>query len=430
MYLTKAREIRRVGFVSTRISGSDGVSLEIEKWAAVLERMGYECHYCAGVSDRPTARSTVVAEAFFGHPEIAALQALCFGRTHRDESTTGELHRLRLLIKKGLYDFVERFSIDLVIVENALAIPMNVALGLALTEFLAETGMPAIGHHHDFSWERQRFTMSGIEDIITSSFPPRVHSMNHVVINTEARQQLCFRRGLSSIVIPNVFDFEAPPPPLDDYARNLRADLGIGESDILLLQPTRIVARKGIEHAIELAGRLSSSMSDRKIRLLVSHPERDEGSDYFHRVIDYARYLEVDLVIAPERIARDRGIANDGRRVYSLADCYLNADFVTYPSSYEGFGNAFLEAVYYRKPILVNRYSIFESDIEPVGFKVALMDSFVTPEVIRHVRRLIEEAPLREEAVSANFELGRRYFSYALLEQRLRVAMMNFGVVG
>jgi len=34
-----------------------------------------------------------------------------------------------------------------------------------------------------------------------------------------------------------------------------------------------------------------------------------------------------------------------------------------YPSLFEGFGNAFLEAVYYRKPMLVNRYSIFIADI-------------------------------------------------------------------
>ena len=31
---------RRIGFVSTRLSGTDGVSLEAAKWSAVLERRG------------------------------------------------------------------------------------------------------------------------------------------------------------------------------------------------------------------------------------------------------------------------------------------------------------------------------------------------------------------------------------------------------
>ena len=43
----------RVAFVSTRIAGTDGVSLEIAKWADVLERWGVECYYFAGEVDRP-----------------------------------------------------------------------------------------------------------------------------------------------------------------------------------------------------------------------------------------------------------------------------------------------------------------------------------------------------------------------------------------
>ena len=36
-----------------------------------------------------------------------------------------------------------------------------------------------------------------------------------------------------------------------------------------------------------------------------------------------------------------------------------HADLVTYPSTFEGFGNAFLEAIYYCRPIVVNTYSIY-----------------------------------------------------------------------
>jgi glycosyltransferase involved in cell wall biosynthesis len=43
----------------------------------------------------------------------------------------------------------------------------------------------------------------------------------------------------------------------------------------------------------------------------------------------------------------------------SLWELYAHADFITYPSLYEGFGNAFLEAVYFKKPLLINRYAIF-----------------------------------------------------------------------
>ena len=426
MYIAKKREIRRIGFVSTRFDGFDGVSLETAKWATVLSRMGYECFYFCGLSDRPVERSFVVPEAHFGHPDVAGLQSKCFGTTMRDEWITGEIHRLRQLLKKSLYAFIESFHVDLLVVENALSIPMHIPLGLAITEVLAETGMLAVGHHHDFVWERQRFVMSGVDDYIDMAFPPRVHAMNHVVINTEARTQLGRRRGLSSVVIPNVFDFAAEARGVDDFNRTLRADLGMREGDLLFLQPTRIIARKGIEHAIELVNRLP----ERRIKLLVSHQERDEGSDYYRRIVDYARLLGVDLVAGGPFLGNVRNVGPDGRKIYDLWDCYANADFVTYPSTYEGFGNAFLEAVFYRKPMMVNRYSIFESDIEPLGFKTALIDTYITEDTVHHVRRLLDEAGFRDEVAERNFDLGRGYFSYELLELRLRQIIANFGAVG
>ena len=49
-----------------------------------------------------------------------------------------------------------------------------------------------------------------------------------------------------------------------------------------------------------------------------------------------------------------RGTNAEGRKIYTLFDVYPHADLVTYPSHYEGFGNAFLEAIYFGKPVVVN----------------------------------------------------------------------------
>jgi len=425
MYLTRSAKIERIGFVSTRFQGTDGVSMETVKWRAALERMDYECFFFSGQSDWEADRSMVVAEAFFGHPLIVDIQERCFGTTVRSEGLSGEIQAIRFRLKRALYDFTENFNIHLLIVENALTIPMNIPLGLAITEFIAETGIPTIAHHHDFAWERQRFAVNGVEDYLAMAFPPRLHTINHVVINTEGRRQLSYRCGLSSIVIPNVFDFHSQPPELDEYGRGFRQDLGVADDEVLLLQPTRMIARKGIEHAIELAGRLK----DKKAKLLISHQERDEGSDYYHRTMDYAALLGVDVIVKPELIGAERGRTETGAKRYSLWDCYLNADFVTYPSTYEGFGNAFLEAVWFRKPILVNRYSIFQTDIEPVDFDVVMMDSYVTPETVESVRIILDTPEAVQIMTAKNFELGKRFFSLELLQQRLQQVMMNFGQV-
>jgi len=234
MYLTGSSEIKRIGFVSTRFKGTDGVSLETAKWRQVLEKMGYDCYFFSGLSDWDPAKSMVVEEAFFGHPRILDIQDRCFGITSRGEKLSGEIQAIRFRLKRALYDFTEQFGINLLIPENALTIPMNIPLGLALTEFIAERGMPTIAHHHDFTWERQRFSVNCIGDYISMAFPPQLHTINHVVINSEARQQLSYRCGLSSTIIPNVFDFDTAPPQLDDYGRSMRDDLGVGD-DLLLL---------------------------------------------------------------------------------------------------------------------------------------------------------------------------------------------------
>lgn len=425
MYLSRSQLIQKIGFISTRFKGTDGVSLETEKWRTVLEQMGYECYFFSGLSDWIPERSMVVPEAFFGHPRIQEIQERCFGTTVRSRALTGEIQDVRHLLKKALYDFTDIFKIDLLIIENAVTIPMNIPLGLAITELIAETGIPTIAHHHDFAWERQRFTVNAVEDYLAMAFPPRLHTINHVVINSEARKQLSYRCGLSSIIIPNVFDFSKEPPQLDEYAKHFRADLGIAPEDTLLLQPTRIIARKGIEHSIELAYRLR----DQNVKLLISHQERDEGSLYYNRTMEYAQLLGVEVIVRPDIIGPERGITSEGKKRYSLWDCYLNADFITYPSLYEGFGNAFLEAIWFRKPILVNRYSIFEQDIEPVDFDVITMDSYITDDTVAAVQVLLDTPEAVQLMAMKNFELGKRFFSFSLLEQRIKQVLMNFGQV-
>ena len=68
----------RIGFISTRLAGTDGVSLEVTKWVEVLNRLDSECFYFAGESDWPADRSSIVAEAHFNHPEIRQISSDLF----------------------------------------------------------------------------------------------------------------------------------------------------------------------------------------------------------------------------------------------------------------------------------------------------------------------------------------------------------------
>ena len=436
---------RRIGFVSTRFAGTDGVSLETAKWATVLERLGHECFYFCGECDRPAEKSYVVSEAFYRHPTIDDINQVAYqgtwGELHegrkrhpeikhlhqdffsvyiRPSHITQQIHELRFYLKEQLYKFAHQFHLEALIVENALTIPLNLPLGLALTEFIAETGYPVIAPHPDFHWERQRFMNNSVHDYLAAAFPPNLPSIRHVVINSVQAQQLASRVGVNAMVIPNVMDFDSPPPPLDEYTHSVRADLGLAPGQYMILQPTRIIQRKGIEHAIELTRRL-----DLPAELIISHAAGDEGSDYEKRIHEFAHLLEVTVNFESTIVSEKRGVTPDGRKIYTLGDIYPYADLVTYPSAIEGFGNAFLEAVYYKRPLVVNNYSIFEADIKPKGFKVVEFDGFISEAMLKHVRHLLTHPQETAEITEHNYKLARRYFSYTMLARRLDLLLSD-----
>jgi glycosyltransferase involved in cell wall biosynthesis len=422
MYKNPSDRIKNIGFVSTRIAGTDGVSLEIQKWADVFERNRFNCFYFAGVSDRDPEKSFLVEEAHFEHPVIEEIKSDLFGKKDRRRETSETIQKIKDKLKGALYDFVKKYDLDLIIPENALAIPMNIPLGLAITEFIAETCVPTIAHHHDFSWERPRFLINSCRDYLNMAFPPHLPSIRHAVINSLASEQLSFRRGISNILIPNVLDFATEPPPLDDYCNDLRERIGLQKDDLFILQPTRIVPRKWIERSIEIV----RNMSLPNPVLVISHGMEDGGDEYYERVQDYSQSMGVKIVRIDHLITSQRTICKKRGKLFSVADIYQNADLITYPSGYEGFGNAFLETIYYKKPIVVNRYSIYIADIEPIGFDVIVMDGFVSSKAVAQIDQILRDKNRLEEMVEHNYQIGKKYFSYEVLEEKLMHLIYTF----
>lgn len=406
---------KHIGFVSTRFSGTDGVSLESSKWAEVLRCSGHHIFWFAGETDKTAECTYLVPEAHFQHELNNRINREAFGQRGRTPMLTRSIHALRSLLKMRLHEFINRHSIELLVVENALTIPMHVPLGLALTEAIAESRIPTIAHHHDFHWERTRYSVNAVEDYLAMAFPPQLPDIAHVVINSEARQQLALRSGIAATIIPNVINFENPPQVDPDRTNAFREAIGLAPEDRMILQPTRIVQRKGIEHAVALV----KALDDPRNKLVISHEAGDEGFEYFEWLKTHARENGVDLRLVSGRLKDPWSCSSLPGETCSLWDIYPHADFVTYPSLLEGFGNAFLEAIYFKKPLLVNRYPVFIRDIEPLGFDLATMDGFLTRETVQQVHTLLESTQHRREMVTHNYAVATRHFSYNVLRQSL-----------
>lgn len=203
--------IRNIGIISTRIAGTDGVSLEIKKWTDVLERNGYSCFFFAGEIDRAGDKSYQADLAHFKNPDVEKINTYGFGESTRPKEISDLARKTKDKLKDSIGDFIRRFDIDLIIPENALTIPMNIPLGLAVTEYIAETSIPTIAHHHDFYWERDRFLINSVGDYLQKAFPPNLPSIQHVVLNSIASRALSYRVGVSNTVVPNVYNYAFPP---------------------------------------------------------------------------------------------------------------------------------------------------------------------------------------------------------------------------
>jgi glycosyltransferase involved in cell wall biosynthesis len=412
---------KNIGFVSTRFAGIDGVSLEAGKWSEVLERNGHQCFWFAGELDRNPEKSFLEPKAHFKHSRNQWINSKIFGKNRRKHVITEAIHSLRSFLKTRLYHFLHQFHIDLMIVENALTIPLNIPLGLALSEIIAETEIPTIAHHHDFYWERERFSINGVNDYLRMAFPPNLPGIRHAVINSEALEQMALRTGIASTVIPNVLDFDHPPVVDEEKVLLFRKSLGLTRDDKIILQPTRIVRRKGIEQAIELVKELKNP----RYKLVVSHEAGDEGFEYAKWLQDYALEHGVDLRMLTTPVSDPWNGNGNCKTAFTLWDIYPCADLITFPSICEGFGNALLEAVYFKKPVLVNRYATFIRDIEPKGFELIVMDGFLTKKTVRQAKETIESSELKDKMVNTNYDVASRHYSYAILQNRLNTIMKD-----
>ena len=112
--------------------------------------------------------------------------------------------------------------------------------------------------------------------------------------------------------------------------------------------------------------------------------------------------------------------------MFSLREAYQAADFVTFPSTYEGFGNALLEAIYFKKPVMINRYKVYVQDIAPKGFNLVEMNGKITNTVVQNVKQLLGDSVRRKRVTNDNYNVAQKNYSYKILWKKLLRIVSGF----
>ncbi len=419
-----------IGIIIGRIGDVDGVALETEKWIHVLQRMGHEIFVLSGIFKS----QVVAAERQTLCPILSFFSPQCEWEQHRAFFyPPDDPDELLMMIDENahhisttIFGWVLRNKIEVILTENCTALPCHLSMGLGIRMAVENMDIRVVTHDHDYAWERggrYQSRFREIEKMVEETFPlQNGANIRHAVINSDARQELEDRFGIVAVVVPNVMDFAKPFGLVDDYNQDLLGQLGLQRDDIALFQITRIVERKGIEVAIDLIGRLD----DPKIKLVITGSAvDDERKGYYKQIVDRVENqgLGDRVRFAYRRILSHRGTSPGGKKRYSLSDAYSQSVACTYFSTYEGFGNAFVEAVLAKRPIFVNNYKpVFWPDIGSKGFEcVMLEDNELTDVAVDRIGEVLRDKKLQTEIAAHNFELGRKHFSYEVLERKLEV---------
>jgi len=172
---------------------------------------------------------------------------------------------------------------------------------------------------------------------------------------------------------------------------------------------------------------------DRIVLVLAGYAHDDPGGTYVSALHDKIAESGIDAIFIEDRVGGNRSLRK-GQKIYSLWDTYVFADFVTYPSLWEGWGNQLLEAIRARLPFLIFEYPVYKADIRPTGLRgVSLGDELrgvdtaglvsVTREQIaaaadEAVMLLVDNAR-RQEMTAHNFAVAQQHFSMPALAKQL-----------
>ncbi|HKY74689.1 MAG TPA: glycosyltransferase [Acidimicrobiia bacterium] len=358
--------------VSFRLGGPDGVSVQAATWALALERLGYSVRRVAGeLADGARPGDVVV-------PGLAvAAEAAPGPAGQRPAAPEGpSVDELRAALEGSA----------VVVVENMLSLPLHLEAARVLTAVLAD--LPAetrvLLHHHDFAWQRP-------ETASITELPPPLPRAVHVTINDFSRRELA-ERGIEAVTVRNAFHLDAPP----GLRTETRDALGVGADDVLVLQPTRAIARKNIPASLRLAEGLAERLG-RTVRYWLPGPAED----------GYAATLADVLAATTVPVLR----THPGDLGFAMGDAYAACDLVVFPSTGgEGFGQPVIESVWADRPLAVLSYPALE-EIVALGFSFLAADD---PDGVAEALRRPDATTM-----ARNRQLAGAHFSMTALERSL-----------
>ncbi len=469
-----------IGILHSLIGKNDGVSIVIDQTVnAMVNDMGIRLGNIYFLAAHTSPRFNAETDDIFWHKNNTHKTILKYFASKPPKGFDDMIHEKALYAKEVISKFVKKHSIDLLIAHNT-SHPYNFITAVGLGYYLAELRAEGIVWPnvmvwwHDSYYEREIFSHANPIIKRYLKYLPGLHVDGIAFINKSqielgkrwyqeysgGNMDAFFRDR--AIVVPNTseitWDWQYQSwdsdklihPEQDNYNESFLRDVGLTyeltkrkmdiKNTVILLQHTRVVPRKRIETAIDFAFELEKKfirMDSRKcIALLVSGHSGDEQFEYKKFLKNYYKEKLIDnpdsnviLLFGENVILSHRDIIVD-KKYYKFAEIpsiiAAYGGIGTYFSEVEGFGNNLLEMMSFGLPVLINRYSVYAEDIEPLGFKLPHIDNCVlTKELIDEAYHLITDMPYRNKMVKHNLDILNEKLCHQIISDKLRPLIVH-----
>ncbi len=470
----------RIGIIHSLIGKNDGVSIVIDQTVnAMVDYMDLELGNIFFLAAHSSPRFNAETNDIFWHKNEVHKRIINDFQTDNTNGLDNLIHHNALYARSVIKEWSERNQIDLIIAHNT-SHPYNfitaVGLGYYIEELRAEGIIwpKLMVWWHDSYFERPIFANPNkvIEKYL--KYLPGKYVDALAFINkhqVDIAKCMYSHEGMPNLdtffenrscVIPNTSDISwnwqsanwnilnAVYPPQDNYNDSFFKDIGLldqlAKRDLtlddacILLQHTRVVPRKRIDIAIDLAFELEKKfLSAGKIKsivVLVSGHSGDEQVSYIEFLeAHYAKLItknptsNVILLFGESHILSHRDIIVD-KKYYKFSEIpsiiAAQGGLGSYFSEIEGFGNNLLEVISSGLPAVVNKYPVFKEEIEHLGFQLpAIEECRLTSELVSDAYELLTDIVRRNRTVHHNLQILYRKLDHAIISKKLTPLIEN-----
>lgn len=463
----------RIGLVHSLIGKNDGVSIVIDQTVhAMVNNMGVSLGNIFFLAAHSSPRFNAKTNEVFWHKNELHTEIISTFCQEPAADLDDRIHEEAMYAKEVIADWVNENGIDLIIAHNtshSYNFITAVGLGYYFQE-LREQGIiwpKQMVWWHDSYFERDIFAkpnsvMKKYLKYLPGTYIDGMAFINHQQIelgkkvfakyNPESMEAFFKSRV---VVVPNTSAIEWDikecyaenehiSPCLERYNQSFWKDSGLlniiaakgytMDNTEVLLQHTRIVPRKKIETALELAFKLAEKFKSkgekRCIALVVTGHSGDEQNyykkwlnEYYETLTNKNPELDVVFLMSENIILSHRDIIVD-KKYYKFAE--LPAVFAaaggigTYFSEVEGFGNNLLELISFGVPTVINKYEVFKTEIEQFGFKLpATEDCKITQELVDDSYKLLTDVDYRNKVVIHNLNVLEESLGHHIIAEKL-----------